>query len=84
MKKHPHVNVGQCPVCYHYGDDCTGQTPKTEKPVRITKDEWTEIYYALNYKLTSPAMNARCKAQLSRIMMKIGLDGDLSAKRGVK
>lgn len=22
---HPKIKFGQCPVCHHYGDDCTGK-----------------------------------------------------------
>jgi hypothetical protein len=22
--EHPHIGVGFCPICKHYGDDCTG------------------------------------------------------------
>lgn len=24
---HPHIGVGYCRICKHYGEDCTGQVP---------------------------------------------------------
>lgn len=30
---HPHIGVGQCPICRHYGKDCTGDKAMTLEDV---------------------------------------------------
>jgi hypothetical protein len=68
-------------------------------PVQLTRDEWTEIYYALQTKLERllegeyldpdiPAERQRqhhlaWAAQLSRLLETIGPDGRAAASRGV-
>jgi hypothetical protein len=44
----------------------------------LSANDWVEIYYALEYKLTSPAVqrDARYKRHLAKIMFIIGEDGE--------
>jgi hypothetical protein len=49
-----------------------------KKNTTLTHEDWTEIYYALDYKLSSPAVDGapRWTSHLKSIMEKIGPDGD--------
>ena len=53
--------------------------------IKISKGDWQEIYYALKYKQTSPAVegDATWLEQLKDIVKKIGPDGDRASKLGV-
>lgn len=49
---------------------------------KLTREDWVEIYYALDYKLTSAAVQGndreatRWRAHLKRILKTIGPDGE--------
>lgn len=44
---------------------------------KLTKEDWVEIYYALEYKLeTFPDMDDAWTGHLEDIMEKIGVDGE--------
>jgi len=53
-------------------------TAKAVKAPKLSAADWEEIYYALDYKLTSPAVSGDKKwiAHLKAIMKTIGPDGD--------
>lgn len=57
------------------------------QPIHLTREDWTEIYYALRYKRDhSPAVegDTRWQAHLDRIIETIGPDGDTAADQGVE
>ena len=45
---------------------------------KLSANDWAEIYYALDYKLSSPAVqgDAQWKRHLAKIMFTIGEDGE--------
>lgn len=65
----------------------TKETPHgaSNKPIRLSPKDWSEIYYALDYKTTSPAVrdDTRWRNHILRIMKRIGPDGEIAEKYGV-
>lgn len=37
---HPAISNGQCPICYHWGFDCTGEPKRFVLPVEDDDDTW--------------------------------------------
>lgn len=52
-------------------------------PVVLTREDWVEIYYALDSKMINKEQTRWAK-HLKRIMDKIGPDGDIAAASGVE
>jgi len=61
--------------------------PFGHDPVVLTRSDWTEIYYALEWKRDGSAAvkgDKRWTKQLNHILSVIGPDGDQAAERGVE
>lgn len=55
-------------------------------PVELSREDWAEIYYALESKIVSglAVADPEWRGYLEAIMEKIGPDGEEAAKKGVK
>lgn len=56
-----------------------------DHPIKLTLEDWTEIFYALADKQERlPKTEKRWIKHLDKIMDKIGLDGESAASSGVE
>jgi hypothetical protein len=79
-------NCGPDPQAVAMGikEPSTNSYESPAHPIILTREDWTEIFYALEYKRDfSPAVDSEWIGHLNNILDTIGPDGDIAAASGV-